>query len=449
MAHMCSSSGEPSRRSRRRSGSTLAVGAASLAVLLVPALRLPEAATGVDRGCAARSSRSRRSTSLPTVSRSPATSRPACSRLACRTSGRSDVGELLIGAFAVVFVGYSETLAAARNVARKYRYELDTNQELVAQGVANGAAGLIGGFVVDGSLSKTSVADDAGQKTEVASLINAAFVLATMLFLATLFESLPAATLGAIVIDAMVGLITLDALGALLPGQPRRLGVLRRCGARDPRLRHDGRNRHRGGPLARDAHRARLAHQHQAPAIATPPPTPTTTSHGTRDWSRFQGSSSRESTGHSSSPTPDRFRERLHELVLEEEAPTCVVVDAAAVHLTRHRRGGHADPGRGGAARTGPGPLRSPASIHRSSPSGNVPGRSTRSAGAESSARCARRSTRSPPAVESGFVEATRHESDPRPASSPSGVVRVKPGPLQHDAGSEWRLRQEEPGRPA
>ena len=56
------------------------------------------------------------------------------------------------------------------------------------------------------------MADDAGQKTEVASLINAAFVLATMLFLATLFESLPAATLGAIVIDAMVGLITLDAL---------------------------------------------------------------------------------------------------------------------------------------------------------------------------------------------------------------------------------------------
>ena len=77
--------------------------------------------------------------------------------------------------------------------------------------MTNGAAGLVGGFVVDGSLSKTSVADDAGQRTEVASLINAAFVLATMLVLATLFESLPAATLGAIVIDAMVGLITLDA----------------------------------------------------------------------------------------------------------------------------------------------------------------------------------------------------------------------------------------------
>ena len=83
-----------------------------------------------------------------------------------------DTGALLIGALAVVFVGYSETLAAARSLARKYSYELDTNQELVAQGMANGAAGLVGGFVADGSLSKTSVADDAGQKTELASLID-------------------------------------------------------------------------------------------------------------------------------------------------------------------------------------------------------------------------------------------------------------------------------------
>ena len=126
--------------------------------------------------------------------------------------GWSDTGSLLLGALAVVFVGYSETLAAARSMARKYRYELDTNQELVAQGMANGASGLVGGFIVDGSLSKTSVADDAGQKSEMASLINALFILATMLFLAVLFEDLPSATLGAVVIDAMIGLISFGPL---------------------------------------------------------------------------------------------------------------------------------------------------------------------------------------------------------------------------------------------
>ena len=66
--------------------------------------------------------------------------------------------------------------------------------------------------MVDGSLSKTSVADEAGQRSQLASIIDALLVLATMLFLATLFESLPSATLGAIVIDAMIGLISFAAL---------------------------------------------------------------------------------------------------------------------------------------------------------------------------------------------------------------------------------------------
>jgi SulP family sulfate permease len=121
----------------------------------------------------------------------------------------SDVGPLLAGALAVIFVGYSESLAAARAMAAKKGYEIDSNQELIAQGMSCGAAGVVGGFPVDGSLSKTSVAEAAGQQSQMASLINACFVLLTLLFLASIFEKLPTATLGAVVIDAMVGLLTL------------------------------------------------------------------------------------------------------------------------------------------------------------------------------------------------------------------------------------------------
>ena len=117
-------------------------------------------------------------------------------------------GALLVGALSIVFVGYSESLAAARAMARKHRYEIDVDQELIAQGFACGAAGLVGGFATDGSLSKTSVADAAGQRTQVASLINAVLILLTMLVLAGLFEQLPSATLAAVVVDAMLGLIT-------------------------------------------------------------------------------------------------------------------------------------------------------------------------------------------------------------------------------------------------
>ena len=122
--------------------------------------------------------------------------------------GWSEVGALLLGALSVVFVGYSETLAAARSVASRHGYDIDPDQELIAQGAASGAAGFVGGFVNDGSLSKTSVADTAGQRTQMASLINAGLVLLTMLLLASLFEELPSAALGAVVIDAMLGLIS-------------------------------------------------------------------------------------------------------------------------------------------------------------------------------------------------------------------------------------------------
>jgi SulP family sulfate permease len=118
-------------------------------------------------------------------------------------------GALLVGALSIIFVGYSETLAAGRAMATKHAYEIDPDQELIAEGFACLGSGLVGSFATDGSLSKTSVADSAGQKSQMASLVNAVFVLLTMLFLAGLFENLADAVLGAVVIDAMVGLITL------------------------------------------------------------------------------------------------------------------------------------------------------------------------------------------------------------------------------------------------
>ena len=76
---------------------------------------------------------------------------------------------LLAGAFSVIFVGYSESLASARMMSLEHGYPIDPDQELIAQGAACGAAGLVGGFATDGSLSKTSVADTAGQKTQMVS----------------------------------------------------------------------------------------------------------------------------------------------------------------------------------------------------------------------------------------------------------------------------------------
>ena len=120
--------------------------------------------------------------------------------------------DLVLASLAIIFIGYSESLATAKAEGAKYDYEIDASQEMVAQGVANAASGLLGGFAVEGSLSKTAVSDAAGQQTQMASLICAVLILLTVLFLAGLFESLPQAVLGAVVIDAGISLVKMKDL---------------------------------------------------------------------------------------------------------------------------------------------------------------------------------------------------------------------------------------------
>jgi MFS superfamily sulfate permease-like transporter len=120
--------------------------------------------------------------------------------------------DLVLGSLAIIFIGFSESLAAAKEEGSKHGYEIDANQEMVAQGMANAASGILGGFAVEGSLSKTAIADQAGQKTQMASLISASLILLTILFLTGLFETLPQAVLGAVVIDAGISLVSVKAL---------------------------------------------------------------------------------------------------------------------------------------------------------------------------------------------------------------------------------------------
>jgi len=116
--------------------------------------------------------------------------------------------ELLIpGALAIVLLGYAETLGAAKAASAKSGGTIDPNQELVSHGPANIGSAFSGGFVVVGSLSKTSVSMGAGGKTQMASLIHAGFIILTLMFLLPLFTNLPHAALAAIVIHAMLGLL--------------------------------------------------------------------------------------------------------------------------------------------------------------------------------------------------------------------------------------------------
>jgi MFS superfamily sulfate permease-like transporter len=118
----------------------------------------------------------------------------------------STLSELAPGALAIVLVGYAEALGAAKAAALQSGGEIDPNQELIAHGPANILSGLFGGFLVVGSLSKTSVATAAGARSQIANLVAAVFCFFTLILLTPLFRNMPQPALAAIVIAAMLHL---------------------------------------------------------------------------------------------------------------------------------------------------------------------------------------------------------------------------------------------------
>jgi SulP family sulfate permease len=115
-----------------------------------------------------------------------------------------DVVALVTPAFGVMFLS-AEGIGVARALAVKHGYPVDVSRDLRAFGASNLLSGLSSGFVQCGGASQTAAADGAGARTQVAGLIAAGLVLLTGAFLAPLFEDLPEATLGAIVIVAVSG----------------------------------------------------------------------------------------------------------------------------------------------------------------------------------------------------------------------------------------------------
>ena len=123
---------------------------------------------------------------------------------------------ILAAAAGLLLIGFSQTAGDARAFAVRHRYRIDVNQESVAQGMANAAAGVFQGIPVSTSLSASSLNEAAGARSAMASLATGGFVILTLVALAPLFSQLPKAVLAAIIIDAVVfGMIDIPELRRL------------------------------------------------------------------------------------------------------------------------------------------------------------------------------------------------------------------------------------------
>jgi sulfate permease, SulP family len=119
----------------------------------------------------------------------------------------SEIGQLLTGALGLALLIFPEGIVLGRAMAGRHGYDIRPQQEFLALGMANLAAGLFRSFAVGGSQSRTLLNSSSGGRTQLVSLIAAGLVVVFMFFLASWIATLPTVAIAAILIFTGLTLI--------------------------------------------------------------------------------------------------------------------------------------------------------------------------------------------------------------------------------------------------
>ena len=120
--------------------------------------------------------------------------------------GYSDLFPVFIGGCAIALVSFADTSVLSRAYAARLSTHVDPNQEMVGLGAANLATGFFQGFSISSSASRTPVAEAAGARTQLTSVVGALAIAILLLVAPNLLQHLPTAALAAVVIAAAIGL---------------------------------------------------------------------------------------------------------------------------------------------------------------------------------------------------------------------------------------------------
>jgi high affinity sulfate transporter 1 len=121
--------------------------------------------------------------------------------------GYADIGPVLIGGCAIALVSFADTSVLSRAYAARTGTHVDPNQEMVGLGAANLATGFFQGFPISSSSSRTPVAEAAGARTQLTSVVAALIIAFLLLTAPNLLQHLPKTALAAVVIASAIGLI--------------------------------------------------------------------------------------------------------------------------------------------------------------------------------------------------------------------------------------------------
>jgi len=113
---------------------------------------------------------------------------------------------LFADAAGIALVSFTSGVLTAKSFARRNRYEINANQELIAFGASNIASGLAQGFPVTGADSRTAVNNAMGGKTQLVGIVAAGSMLLILFFLTEPLGYVPTAALAAVIMVSAVGL---------------------------------------------------------------------------------------------------------------------------------------------------------------------------------------------------------------------------------------------------
>jgi len=119
---------------------------------------------------------------------------------------QDDLMPVLLGGLTVALVSFADTSVLSRSLAARSGTRVDANQEMVALGAANLAAGFFQGIAISASASRTPVAAAAGARTQLAGVVGALAVAALLVWGPNLLAELPKAALAAVVIVSALSL---------------------------------------------------------------------------------------------------------------------------------------------------------------------------------------------------------------------------------------------------
>jgi MFS superfamily sulfate permease-like transporter len=118
----------------------------------------------------------------------------------------------MIAAVGITLVSLADTIATSSSFGARRGEEVDPNQEMIGIGAANLAAGCLQGFAVSTSGSRTAVVEQAGAKSQLASVVGAGLVAVLLLFFNSLLSDLPQSALAAVLIGAALSLLDVRGL---------------------------------------------------------------------------------------------------------------------------------------------------------------------------------------------------------------------------------------------